>query len=103
MDIALVENAENHIHDKDGRENKERQRREELLEDEAFALHFAFDRWGQDLGSRLFNEVRNVPESSVRFGVETKGHGRKLIQVVDRLEAELGGKLGEGADRNERV
>src|SRR5207342_3232908 len=42
MDIAFVENAQNHVHDEERGDDEEGQRREELLQDQAFTLHFAF-------------------------------------------------------------
>ena len=53
MDITLVKNSENDIHDKHRREDEERQRAEELLQDKSFTLQFAFDRRRQDFRGRL--------------------------------------------------
>src|SRR2546423_1225413 len=103
MDIALVENAENHIHDEDGSKDEKGERAEKLLKDEAFALQFTFDRWRQNLGRRLFNEVSYISKCGVGLGVEPEGDGRKLVQMVDRLEPKPGDRLGEGANGNERV
>ena len=53
MDVALVKNAENHIHDEDRRDNEKGQRLEKLLQDETFALQFAFHGRRQNFRRRL--------------------------------------------------
>ena len=88
MHVALVKNSKDNIHDKDRGEDEERQRPEELLEDEAFSLHLAFYRRRQDLGRGLFDEIGHVAERRVRLGIEAESDAGKLVQVVDRLQAE---------------
>ena len=89
MDVALVENAEDDIHDEDGSEDEERQRPEKLLEHEAFPLHFAFDRRRQNFGGGFLDEVGDVAKRDPGLGIETESDASELIQVIDRLQTEF--------------
>jgi hypothetical protein len=88
MHVALVENAEDDIHDEDGGENKERQCPKKLLEDEAFALHLAFHRRRQHFRGGFLDKIRHVAERRVGLGIEAEGNAGELIQVIDRLQPE---------------
>ncbi len=88
MDVALVKNAENHIHDEEGGDNEKRQRGEELLKDEAFALQLAFHRRRQHFRGGFVDEIRHVTECDTGFGVEAEGDAGELVGVIDRLQAE---------------
>ena len=46
MDIAFVKNSEDHVHDEDGADQKQRQRAEKLPEDERFTLEMSIARSG---------------------------------------------------------
>ena len=97
MHIALVENAEDDIHDEDRGDDEERQRLEELLQDEAFALQLAFDRRRQDFGGRFLDEVGDIAERHARFGVETEGDAGELVEVIDRLQPERSSSISSRA------
>ena len=88
MDIALVENSENHIHDKERRDNEKGQSVEELLQDKAFTLQLAFHRRRQHFRRRFLDVVGHIAQGDARFGVETKVTLVNWFGVIDRLQAE---------------
>ena len=101
MDVALVKNAEDDIHDEERRDDEERQRAEELLQDKAFTLQLAFHRRRQHFRGRLLDVVGHIAERDARFGIETKGDAGELVRVIDRLQTERLFRCRDRADRNE--
>ena len=79
MHVALVENAEDDIHDEDGSNHQEWQRLEKLLQDETFALNLAFDSGRQYFGRGFLDVVDRITERYIGFEIESKGHARELI------------------------
>ena len=88
MDVAFVENAENHIHDKERRDDEEGQSGKELLQDKAFTLQLAFHRRRQHFGRCFLDVVGHIAQCDARFGIETKRDAGELVRVIDRLQAE---------------
>ncbi len=68
MDVAFVKNSENHIHDKDGGNEKQRQRLEQLTEDKCFALKRGLHAREllMHLRERIFDELSCVTDGDVR-------------------------------------
>jgi hypothetical protein len=61
--IALVEDAENDIHNKQSGKDKKRKRLKELLENQAFSLKLPLDGRRQSLSRRLLNKCTHITQS----------------------------------------
>src|SRR4029450_75739 len=87
--VALVKNSENHVHDENGSEQQHRQRTEQLLEHECFALedtlHGGIIR--MELREGVLDELGGVANSNVRQQIEVKSDTSELVEVVDHLGA----------------
>ena len=98
MHVTLVENAENDVHDEERGEDEERQRLEKLLQDQAFALQLAFHRRRQHFGRGFLDEIGHVAERHARLRIETKRNAGELVQVVDRLQAQLASSISSARE-----
>src|SRR2546423_1586367 len=103
MNVALIKNAEDDIHHEHGGKDKKGQRFEELLQTKAFALNLAFHRRRQFLSLGFLDVISHIAERRVRFRIEAESDTGELIEVINGLQAELGGRLRQGPDRNQRV
>src|SRR2546423_15467295 len=103
MHVALVENAEDDIHDKDRSNDKERQCPKKLLEDEPLALQVALDAGWQYFGGGFLNIVNRIAERDIGLGVETEGNTGELIEVIDRLQTDVLLRSRDRTNRDHRV
>src|SRR6266550_398243 len=87
--IALVENSEDHIHDKDGSEQQQGQRLEQLPKYKRFALEDSLHGWitRMDLIEGLLNVLRGIANGDVRQQVEVERDAGELIQMVHSLRS----------------
>src|SRR2546425_2291974 len=101
MDIALVKNPQDHVHDKERADDEKRKRLEKLLENQPLPLKLSFDRGRQSFGGSFLNKISYAPQSHARFDVEAESDAGKLVRVIDRLEADFGLRFREGSNRNQ--
>ena len=87
MDVAFVKDSENHIHDENGADQKQRQRLEKLTENKRFALESRLDARivAMNLSERIFDEFRRVTDRDAGQQIEIDRDAGELIEVVDRL------------------
>src|SRR6266446_2615549 len=87
MNVAFVENSEDHIHDEDHGEEQQRQRLEQLTKDKRFSLEYGLHtrELATHLCEAVFDEFGRVTNRDVREQVEVDGHAGELIEVIDRL------------------
>src|ERR1700730_15963862 len=100
MNVALVENSEDDIHNEECGQDEKRERLEQLLKDQAFPLKLPFHCRRKSFCRRLLNKRGNISQSHSRFCIKAKGYARKLVQVVNGLETERRLRLRHRANRN---
>src|ERR1700686_1774451 len=87
MDVTLVKNSEDHVHDKDCANQKQRQSAEKLPKDERFALESGLHAWklATDLRKRTFDVLRRVTDRDNGQQIKIDGDAGELIEMVDCL------------------
>ncbi len=82
MDVAFVQNCENHVHYKDGERHQDRQTGNGPAKREGFALQLCTNARWDYLSRRLIDEIGRRAKSNPRLQVEGERHTRELIEVV---------------------
>ena len=87
VQVALVENGQNHVHDEHGQRHQDGQIADRVAERQGLTLQApTHGRW-DDLRGGLVDEVSSFTNSDPRLEVEVERHARELIQVIHRLGA----------------
>src|SRR5260370_41003417 len=87
MQVALVQNGQNHVHDKDCEEHQDGEARYRVSERKRLAPELAANSWWQDLLRCLFDEISGLPDGIAGLQVEEQCDARELIDVIDGLRA----------------
>ena len=101
MNVTLVKNSEDHIHDEKRADDEKRQRIEKLLENKSLALDFAFDGRRQRFGGGLLNKGSHIAQSDAGFRIEAESDAGKLVRVINGLKTDFGLGFREGPNRNQ--
>ena len=88
MEIAFVENRQDHVHDEDGQRHQDRQIAHRVLKRQRFALQTGTERRRHHFGRSFGDEVGGVADGNTRLEIEVQGHAGELIQMVDRLRTD---------------
>src|SRR6185369_2910427 len=90
MDVALVEDREDHVHHKHRESHQQRQTRDGSAERQRLTLQLCTNARRNYFARRLLDEIRRSTESHARLEVERERHARELIEVVHRLWTKRG-------------
>src|SRR6266516_6376490 len=87
MDITFVKNSKDHVHDKNGCDQKQRQRSEKLSEHKCFALKGRLNAGilAMHLCERIFNEFGRVTDGNAGQQIKINRDAGELIEVVHSL------------------
>src|SRR5438552_19133451 len=87
MDVTLVKNSEDHVHDKDCADQKQWQSAEKLAKDERFALESGLHagQFLMHLRERIFDELGRVADRLARQQIEIDRDAGELIEMVHCL------------------
>src|SRR5947208_15835282 len=101
MQVALVQNGQNHVHDKDCEEHQDGEARYRVSERKRLAPEFAANSWWQDLLRSLLDEISGLPDGIAGLQGEEQCDGRAWVDVIDGLRAKdrLPGRLGVGGQQ----
>src|ERR1051325_11692458 len=102
MDVAFVKDSQDHVHDKDGREEKHCQTAKELPEYERFTLKCRLNAWYllTDLGKAVFDKFSRIADRNVWKQIEIDSDTGELIEVINRLGSDNLLCRCHGAQRN---
>src|SRR5260221_4391433 len=100
MQVALVQNGQNHVHDKDREKHQDGQARSGVAERKRFALDLTANSRRQDLLRSLLDEISGLPDGIPGFQVEEQCGARELVDVIDGLRAQHRVPSRQGVERN---
>src|SRR5437899_11257731 len=100
MQVALVQNGQNHVHDKDREKHEDGEARYRIAERKRFAPELAANSRRQDLLRSLLHEISCLPDGIAWLQVEAQRGARALVDVIDGLRAQSRGPSCQGLDRN---
>ncbi len=102
MDVALVEDRQDHIHHEDGQAEEEDQLVHHVAEDLGVALELGAEVRRDDLGGGLLGDGGGEADGDAGEEVEGDRHRGEAVDVVDRLRAEHLLHPGDRAERHQR-
>src|SRR5260370_3478268 len=87
MNVTFVKNSKDHVHDKNGGDQKQRQGLEKLSEDKRFALKGRLNAGilPMHLRERVFDEFGRIADCNIREQIKINRNAGELIKVVYRL------------------
>ena len=100
MQVALVQNGQNHVHDKDREKHEDGKARYRVAERKRFAPELAANSRRQDLLRSLLHEISCLPDGIAWLQVEEQGGARELVDVIDGLRAQHRVPSRQGIERN---
>src|SRR5438046_10395620 len=84
MQVALVQNGQNHVHDKDCEEHQDGKARYRVSERKRLAPELAANSWWQDLLRSLLDEISGLPDGIAWLQVEEQCGARELVDEIGR-------------------
>src|SRR5579859_4465329 len=100
MQITLVQNRKNYIHDKDSNQHQDRKIGNGILKRECLALETAMYVCRKNLLRGIFHELCCRPDGGTRFQVEEQSYAGELIRMVDALRPNDSVPTGKRAERH---
>src|SRR6516165_940859 len=100
MEVALVENRQDYVHDEHRDQHQDRQIGNRVLENQSFTLQGSLKTRRKNLLRSLFDELSCRPDGISGFQVEKHGHAGELIDVVDRLWPDQQTRTGHRIEGN---
>src|SRR5258708_22564042 len=100
MQVALVQNGQNHVHDKDREKHEDGEARYRVAESKRFAPELAANSRRQDLLRSLLHEISCLPDGIAWLQVEEQRDARELVDVTDGLWAQDRVPSRQGVERN---
>src|SRR4029077_11243157 len=88
MQVALVQNGQNHVHDKDRENHEDGEARYRVAERKRFALELAANSRRQDLLRGLSHGISRLRDGIAWLQVEEQRDARELVDVIDGLRAQ---------------
>ena len=88
MQVAFVQNGQNHVHDKDCKEHQDGEARYRVSERKRLAPELAANSCWQDLLRSLLDEISGLPDGIAGLKVEKQCDARELVDVIDGLRAQ---------------
>src|SRR5258707_2116627 len=88
MQVALVQNGQNHVHDKDCEAHQDGEARYRVSERKRLAPELAANSWWQDLLRSLLDEISGLPDGIAGLQVEEHRDARELVFVIYGLRAQ---------------
>src|SRR5207253_11075917 len=85
MQVALVQNGQNHVHDKDCEEHQDGEARYRVSERKRLAPELAANSWWQDSLRSLLDEISGLPDGIAGLQVEDRrGVGEWVAGMTER-------------------
>src|SRR6266568_7687649 len=100
MQVALVQNGQNHVHDKDREKHEDGEARYRIAEGKRFSPELAANSRRQDLLRSLLHEISCLPDGIAGLQVEEQRGARELVDVIDGLRAQHRVPSCQGVERN---
>src|SRR5919198_2679092 len=89
VNVALIKNSQNHIHDEDRRKQQQGQGSKPLSEHEGLTLEGSLHSWVMrlDLSYRILDVLCSIADRGIRQQIEINSDTGELVQMVHRLWA----------------
>ncbi len=101
MEIAFVENRQDHVHDEDRQSHENRQIPHRVLESQRFALQARAQRRRHDLRRCFVDKVGRVADRNAGFEIKGQCDAGELIEMVDGLRPQGGFPVHQRIERQE--
>src|SRR4029077_18264861 len=100
MQVTLIENRQNYVHDKDGNEHQHHEIRSRVAKGQSLPLQTSPYIRGKNLLGALLNKIGGLTNGVAGFHVEEKRDTGELVDVVHRLWSQHRVRVSHRVQRN---